>query len=82
MDFVLAFAKPLAGVEVTILGYSDASYYRKIERREDSRLGIVVLRTWGTQYGAVAHAVDFPLTNCEVWKHLLRLQKRKPHWRV
>jgi hypothetical protein len=29
VDFVLAFEKPPAGVEVTILGYSDASYYRK-----------------------------------------------------
>jgi hypothetical protein len=32
VDFVLAFGKPPAGVEVTILGYSDASNYRTIER--------------------------------------------------
>jgi hypothetical protein len=59
MNFVLAFEKPPTEVEVAILGYSDASYYRTIERHEDSRLGIVVFRTWGTQKGVVAHAIDF-----------------------
>jgi hypothetical protein len=82
VDFVLVFGKPPAGVRVVILGYSNASYNRTIERHEDSRLGIVIFRTWGTQKGAVALPLTFPLINCDGWQHLLRLQKHKPHWRV
>jgi hypothetical protein len=79
VDFVLAFEKPPAGVEVTILGYSDASYYRTIERHEDSRLGIVIFRTSGTQRGAVAHAIDFSAHNLRRVATSKRLQIHKPH---
>jgi hypothetical protein len=57
MDFSLRFAKPPVGHVAALVAFSDASHYR--DRVDDSRIGMLVFRSWGIGAGSVCHALDF-----------------------
>jgi hypothetical protein len=57
MDCSLRFAKPPVDQIPELVPFSDASHYR--DRVDDSRIGMLILRSWGTGAGSVFHALDF-----------------------
>jgi hypothetical protein len=57
MEFSLRFAKPPVDHIPELVAFSDASHYR--DRVDDSRIRILVFRSWGTRAGLGFHALDF-----------------------
>jgi hypothetical protein len=57
MDFSLRFENPPVDQIPELVAFSDSSHYR--DRVDDSRIGMLVFRSWGTGAGSVFHALDF-----------------------
>jgi hypothetical protein len=57
MDFSLRFAKSPVGQVPELVAFSYASHYR--DRVDDSRIGMLVFRSWEIGAESVFHALEF-----------------------
>jgi hypothetical protein len=71
MDFSLRFAKPPVCQIPELVSFSDASHYR--DRVDDSRIGMLVFRSWGIGAGSVFHSLYFA-TSFAAWPYHPKVQ--------